>query len=75
MTPKKTPGQLRYIAWMDTFPEHQMTFGDWLKAGPAEQDTTCPSCIGTGIGDPRSESSCWSCGGSGERRQENDYEA
>ena len=56
----------RYQAWMKS--EAGMTFIDWLKYGEPEPDTTCSSCLGTGIGCPHTESRCWHCGGSGEKK-------
>jgi hypothetical protein len=53
----------RYSAWLKS--DAGMTFIDWLKYGEPERDTTCGSCLGTGIGNPHTGSSCWHCRGRG----------
>lgn len=66
-----TAGQARYREWLDTKSSHQMSFGDWLRAGPADdEETDCYDCQGTGIGNPHSGGRCPVCRGTGEHRSE-----
>lgn len=63
----------RYADWYRNYSDQQ-SFGEYLKNGPPEEDDTCSSCIGTGIGDPRDERSrCWHCKGTGVNKPQLEY--